>query len=212
MTAISDAREITGGLSSPSKMPWFSYNLPATACKVGRKLNKIKDSVCSKCYALKGRYSFGVVQRAMARRLEAIDHPSWVDAMAFEINHSAKLLLDDRQRYFRWHDSGDLQGVWHLEKINEVCLKTPTIRHWVPTREVKIVQDYQKKHGEFAPNLVVRVSAPMIGETIVGIPGLPVSTVGREGFGTQCEAYKRGGKCHECRACWSTDDINYPLH
>ena len=33
-----EAREITGGLSKPSKMPGPAHNLPAVACKTGAKL------------------------------------------------------------------------------------------------------------------------------------------------------------------------------
>ena len=50
-----EARQITGGLSKPSKMPGPAYNLPAVACKTGAKLVKIKGSVCAGCYDLKGR-------------------------------------------------------------------------------------------------------------------------------------------------------------
>jgi hypothetical protein len=53
---------------------------------------------------------------------------------------------------FRWHDSGDVQDVDHLEKIFEVCRLTPSKRHWMPTREAWI-----KDHMQDAPaNLVVR--------------------------------------------------------
>jgi bacteriocin-like protein len=37
-----ELKQITGGLSKPSKMPGFSYNLPATKCITGAKL--VKDS------------------------------------------------------------------------------------------------------------------------------------------------------------------------
>ena len=36
-----EAKEITGGLSAPSKMPGPAYNLPATECITGAKLVKI---------------------------------------------------------------------------------------------------------------------------------------------------------------------------
>ena len=35
-----EAKEITGGLSKPSKMPGPAYNLPAVACITGAKLAK----------------------------------------------------------------------------------------------------------------------------------------------------------------------------
>ena len=48
-----EAKEITGGLSKPSKMPGPSYNLPAAACITGAKLAKVPGTVCYGCYALK---------------------------------------------------------------------------------------------------------------------------------------------------------------
>jgi len=53
---IKKSLEIIGGLTQTEKMPGFSYSLPAQECKTGSKLRKIKNSVCSTCYALKGNY------------------------------------------------------------------------------------------------------------------------------------------------------------
>jgi hypothetical protein len=49
-----EAKEITGGLSAPGKMPEGSYNLPAVACQTGAKLRLVPDTPCYKCYAFKG--------------------------------------------------------------------------------------------------------------------------------------------------------------
>ena len=103
-----EAKQITGGLSKPSKMPGPSYNLPATACRTGAKLAKVPGSVCSGCYALKGFYRFSNVKAALARRLKSLNHPEWVEAMA---------VLIKGKPHFRWHDSGDLQGPDHVKKI-----------------------------------------------------------------------------------------------
>ena len=46
---VKEANAIVGGLSSPSKMPSYCYNLPASRCKTGSKLNKVKGSVCYGC-------------------------------------------------------------------------------------------------------------------------------------------------------------------
>jgi len=67
-----EAIKITGGLSKPSKMPGPAFNLPAQACITGSKLVKIPGSVCSGCYALKGRYRFPNVKEALTRRLEGL--------------------------------------------------------------------------------------------------------------------------------------------
>ena len=60
--------------------------------------------------------------------LQALKHPQWIPAMVAQIK---------RQKYFTWHDAGDLQSVQHLKNIFEVCKQTPSTKHWLPTREVK---------------------------------------------------------------------------
>ena len=77
-----DNLKIVGGLAKPSKMPGWAYGLPAAECKTGGKLKHIPGSTCEGCYADKGCYVFPVVQAAQYRRLEAIRHPQWVNAMA----------------------------------------------------------------------------------------------------------------------------------
>ena len=101
---------ITGGLSRPSKMPGYAYNLPAIHCKTGSKLAQVPGTTCHGCYALKGRYRFPNVLDAMMRRLNSISRPDWARTMAADINAR-------KSRWFRWHDSGDIQSVKHLLKI-----------------------------------------------------------------------------------------------
>jgi hypothetical protein len=71
-----EAKEITGSLSKPSKMPGFAYGLPAAECKTGKKLQNVEGSTCYDCYALKGCYVFKVVQDAQYKRLAAIKTPA----------------------------------------------------------------------------------------------------------------------------------------
>ena len=75
---LKEAKEITGGLSSPSKMPGYAYNLPAWECVTGVKLQAVEGSVCSGCYAMKGRYRFSNVKDALNRRLNSLNHPQWI--------------------------------------------------------------------------------------------------------------------------------------
>ena len=125
---VREALKITGSLSQPSKMPGWAYGLPAKECKTGGKLQKVPGSVCYDCYALKGCYVFKVVQDAQYKRLAAIRHPLWTGAMA-------KIINSKKSKFFRWHDSGDVQDEDHLIKIFSVCRLTPTVKHWMPTRE-----------------------------------------------------------------------------
>jgi hypothetical protein len=154
-----EAREITGGLSKPSKMPGPAHNLPAVACKTGAKLVKVPGSVCAGCYALKGRYRFNNVQAALDRRLQALQDPRWVDAM---------VQLIKGQDWFRWHDSGDIQSMEHLKNIFKVCKQTPETKHWMPTREAQFLK--QLDPATIPPNLIIRMSSHMIDQGPVQAP------------------------------------------
>ena len=195
-----EAWALVGGLSKPSKMPGWSIGIPAKECKTGAKLRLVKNSVCEGCYALKGCYVFDIVQKAQYKRLEAINHPQWVEAMATLINSK-------KPDVFRWHDSGDVQDVQHLEKIFEVCRLTPNKRHWMPTREAWI-----KDHMVNAPaNLVVRFSSPMIDQGPVK-SWANTSTVSTKS--RSCPAPDNNNECGSCRACWDplVKNIEYGKH
>tara|TARA_R100000654_G_scaffold29242_1_gene53890 strand:+ start:185 stop:784 length:600 start_codon:yes stop_codon:yes gene_type:complete len=195
-----EAWTLVGGLSKPSKMPGWSIGIPAKECNTGSKLVNVKGSVCEGCYALKGCYVFKVVQEAQYKRLEAISHPDWVLAMATLINSK-------KPDVFRWHDSGDVQDVQHLEKIFEVCKLTPAKRHWMPTREAWI-----KDHMVNAPaNLVVRFSSPMIDQGPVK-SWANTSTVSTKS--RSCPAPDNNNECGSCRACWDplVKNIEYGKH
>jgi len=194
-----EAKEITGGLSAPSKMPGPAYNLPAQACITGAKLVKIPGSVCAGCYALKGRYNFRNVRLALARRLESLDHPQWVFAMT---------VLIKGEEVFRWHDSGDLQSSWHLKRIFEVCEATPETSHWLPTREVKFLP---LNTDSIPKNLIIRVSSHRIDQAPVKFWPW-TSTVSTGDF--TCPASKQGNQCKSCRNCWSREvaNVSYPKH
>jgi len=209
------ATEVVGGLSKPSKMPCFSYNLPAQACKIGGALQNVAGSVCHKCYAMRGNYRFPHVKNALQRRLESITKPDWENAMVALITD-----LYHRRKHdvFRWHDSGDLQSLQHLEKIAYVCYQTPWVKHWLPTREVGIVSQYLKKRGEFPANLVVRVSATMVDGDIpdLGRKVLysAVHTVQPIKGAVECKAKYHDNKCGDCRVCWNkrVKIVSYPKH
>jgi len=201
---LKQAKEITGGLSSPSKMPGYAYNLPAWRCITGVKLQAVPGSVCAGCYAMKGRYRFRNVKEALERRQQSLVHPEWVEAMTLLVTHYSK-----KVPFFRWHDSGDLQGVDHLNNIFEVCNRTPLVQHWMPTREVKILKGIQP---EVVPkNLIIRVSSHMIDQGPV--KSWPhTSTVVQAG--KTCPAAEQGNACGDCRQCWdkTVSNVAYPKH
>jgi hypothetical protein len=91
-----EAWTLVGGLSKPSKMPGWSIGIPAKLnARLATSLKLIPNSVCSGCYAEKGCYVFAVVQAAQYKRLKAIAHPQWVEAMATLINSAKSLMCLD---------------------------------------------------------------------------------------------------------------------
>ena len=195
-----EARQITGGLSAPSKMPGPAYNLPASMCLTGQKLVKVPGSVCAGCYALKGRYRFNNVQTALERRAASLMHPDWIEAM---------VALISGHEYFRWHDSGDIQSVEHLKRIFEVCKRTPDTKHWMPTREARFLR---LMDPDIIPsNLIIRMSSHMIDQGPVTFWPW-TSTVSTQA--KTCPAADQGNKCQSCRACWDRKvaNVTYPKH
>ena len=196
-----EALKIVGGLSKPSKMPGWAYGLPADECKTGGKLKLIPNSVCSGCYADKGCYVFPVVQAAQYRRLAAIRSSLWVGAMALLINSK-------KSKYFRWHDSGDVQDEEHLLKIFAVAKLTPETSHWLPTREA-----WTQKYLSAVPdNLTLRFSIPMIDQPASGNWANTSTVV--SGQGRTCPAPDQSNECKDCRACWdpSVKNVAYGKH
>ena len=196
-----EANIIVGGLSAPGKMPCPSINLPAAACITGSLMAVIEGTTCYGCYALKGRYKFKTTIKAMARRLRALSHGSWITAM---------VTLMKNRKYFRWHDSGDLQGAWHLKRILEVCKQTPDTKHWLPTREAKLLQYMDP--DTIPTNLLIRLSATKVnGAASKSWPWTSTVTDGKE---KTCPAPDQGGKCKSCRQCWdrSVVNVSYAKH
>ena len=201
---IKEARAITGGLSKPSKMPGPAYNLPASQCITGAKLVKVKGSTCSGCYALKGNYiRFPAVQKAMERRAQSLVHESWIPAMVAQIK---------RHRWFRWHDSGDLQSVQHLKNIFEVCKLTPDTRHWLPTREARFLNLMDP--AVVPKNLKIVLSDHMNDQATPPSWWPYTSGVTTKHGTVTCPSSSQGNKCRSCRKCWDrrTKRVIYGKH
>jgi hypothetical protein len=225
MTTYKVLEARVGALGEPGKMPCYSHGIPARECNVGGRLVKVKGSTCSECYALdRGNYRFDNVKDAQYRRLAAIARPDWVPSMAELITKRTRavkyhpvveLVTKRRMRraYFRWHDSGDIQDLDHLTKIVEVCRLTPNVRHWLPTREYRVVGIWQRLHGEFPENLIVRLSAHMV-DKAPPITKLPTSTVHNttDPIGHLCPAPTQDNNCGNCRACWTPTVANVSYH
>ena len=111
-----EAKEITGGLSKPSKMPGHAYNLPAWRCKTGVKLQAVAGSVCAGCYAMKGRYRFKMLKTHCSEDGQPGPPAMASNGCTSTSNHG----LDGTRRP---------SGLDHLNKIFEVCRLTPETSH-----------------------------------------------------------------------------------
>jgi hypothetical protein len=136
----------------------------------------------------------------MEKRFSSLSDPRWADAITTLIYRSG-------DRYFRWHDSGDLKDLEHLRKIVRVCLNLPRIKFWLPTREYQTVETYRRMGGLIPPNLCIRYSAHLVD----GLPPrgyrMPASTVVSGGTSPPpgshvCPAPTQNNACGSCRACW----------
>lgn len=221
----------TGGLSAPGKMPCHSYGLPAAECNVGGRLQKVENTTCSNCYALKGSYRmYPEVFPAQYRRLASVklaltsefEAARWVAAMV--------TLIGWREResgHFRWHDAGDLippdreLSITHLDLLVRVAEALPWVEFWCPTREARTIRDWITENGPLPANLTMRESVPMVnryprtdrddGRVFSGVTTEPENLPDTASL---CPAYTQNGECRDCRNCWNSDTplIVYPLH
>ena len=146
------AEQITGGFSYPSKMDCPAWGLPIEHCNTGSKLATKEGMVCADCYASKGRFRFRQTQDKLRRAYEGLFNPLWTPAMVQQI----RWYCDER---FRWFHSGEVRSVHHLRNIIRVCLETPRIMHWLPTRERAFVVACE---DEIPDNLTIRASGNRI--------------------------------------------------
>ena len=193
-----------------TKMPGTTFAICAFACITGSKLAKVEGSICNGCYSIKLQKLRPSVNKGYKKNLfkwQVSNSINWIDAMVFQI-------LRAKVKEHRWFDSGDLQSMEMLEAIIKVARKTPEVKHWLPTKEYKIITKYSKTNT-LPANLIVRVSAAMID----GKPSKAfrnTSTVHRnnEPLGFECKARSRGNACGPCRACWDkkVENVSYPKH
>jgi hypothetical protein len=218
---VKRAEEIIGGpLGKAGKMPCRTYGLPAAECQTGSKLRNIPGTPCGGdpengkpgCYAYnRGQYIGGTIV-AQYRRLDTLSDPQWVDAMVLLIGRHSP-------HYFRWHDSGDIQSVAHLEAICEVARRLPNTKFWLPTQERAYVRQWRQQYGAIPTNLCIRVSAARLGVftgTYANDPELTSSMVVESDSAgvVNCPSRHTNNQCGDCRACWqrSVKCVAYHLH
>ena len=199
-------------LSRTSKLGCFSWSLQAwDTCQGARGEDGKAVDACEFCYARRGNYVYPNVKRVREHNKEDWKNDDWIDRMVSAIGSDL---------YFRWFDSGDCYHRDLALKIFEIMKRTPNTKHWLPTRMHKFdkFKDVLYDMSQL-PNVVLRLSSDSVtGEcldsalcssVIIPYAGFPTT---RESV--ECDAYKREGKCGDCRACWSKDVkvVAYPYH
>jgi len=246
-----DSIKAVGGLSNPSKMPCLSWSIPAETCKLGSLLHRNPNSVCSTCYALKGCYTFKSTVEAMQRRFNVLMRHErdgtwgewarhWQRIFDFRLQQTNNALskgkdtpMDDG-RFWRWHDSGDIQSAEHFKSLCRIAHMCPDVFFWLPTKEAGMVMDALDQGFTIPTNMNVRVSIPLKDKGASGSlllllarsaqisfagchtdghhDGDAFSLDGDDAF--ECDAYLKDGACKSCRDCWHPRNhlISYPEH
>jgi hypothetical protein len=121
----------------------------------------------------------------------------------------AAQILRHKSKWFRWHDSGDIQSLDHLKKIFVVCNLTPDVNHWLPTREASVVALVTPE--EVPVNLIIRISATKVDGNPPTFWPYTSSVVTEK---KTCPAAEQDNKCLSCRACWdkSVPNVAYGKH
>ena len=195
-------------LSKTSKLGCLSWSLQAFETCPGSVSDGVVVDACKFCYARMGMYNMPDVKSLRARNKDDWQSDDWVSRMIDKLS---------KQTHFRWFDSGDMYSLSLAEKILDVMRGTPHVKHWLPTR--------MHKFEKFKPvlfdmmqldNVCVRLSSDSVtGEVLpVEVPNSTIVPMAGTGVGYECIAYKQGGKCLDCRACWdkSIKTIAYPYH
>ena len=197
-------------LSKTAKLGTFSWSLQAIdTCpgSIGADGNLVP--ACSGCYATTGCYNF-----PDTKKVRADNKAQWKsDSFIADFIHALR-----KQTHFRWFDSGDMYALELAEKMYQIMVQTPHVKHWLPTRMYKFkkFQDILAKM-QALPNVMVRFSSDNIdGSYIKGVHGSTIlpdeSYADSETF--VCSAPSQGGKCLDCRACYdkSVKVIGYIAH
>ena len=132
-----------------------SWSLQAlTTCPGSKAKDGGLVDACKGCYATQGTYHFPGVKLVRAENQEDWERDGWVADMVEALK---------KQKYFRWFDSGDMYSLKLANKMLEVMIATPHVKHWLPTRMYKFVK-FQLILDEMnsLPNVKVRFSSDSV--------------------------------------------------
>ncbi len=115
----------------------FNFSIPAGNDKASGKITcPFAGSCLSLCYAKKGMYRFGNVERALSKRYEASKQENFVDRITWELSRVKK----DKQIYVRIHDSGDFYSPTYFAKWLEIARLNPSVRFYAYTKSHSFIR------------------------------------------------------------------------
>ncbi len=165
-----------------------------------------EDAPCKKtCYACKGCQQIAVVQGAYYRNLRLYyDDP---DNFFEQVYCKVKFSGLPKVRLF---DSGDFPDAEFLDRLVEVCKKTPSTKWMAFTKKYWIVNEYIDKNGDLPKNLNIMFSAWDIFWEVPNPHGLGIAYVDFNDKRLNPEfprnAFRCPGRestCSACGACFS---------
>lgn len=120
-----------------SKVRTANFGIPAFQSRSGLKTCPNAGICAASCYAKQGFFNFKIVADAYEKRLAFTKSKDFVSVMVFEIERK-------RLRAMRWNDSGDFYSLEYLRKAFQVMRRTPDVRHYAYTKQVKLLKSVKE--------------------------------------------------------------------
>jgi len=115
----------------------FNFSIPAGNDKASGKITCPFAGSCLKlCYAKKGMYRFGNVERALSKRYQASKEENFVSRITDELSKVKK----GKQIYVRIHDSGDFYSPAYFAKWLEIARINPSVRFYAYTKSHSFIR------------------------------------------------------------------------
>lgn len=114
-----------------------NFSIPAGNDKKSGKITCPFAGSCIKlCYAKKGAYRWGNVERALTRRYESSKQENFVDRITWELSRIKK----NKQLYIRIHDSGDFYSPAYFNKWVEIAMQNRDVRFYAYTKSHSFIR------------------------------------------------------------------------
>ena len=118
----------------------FNFSIPAGNDKKSGKITCPFAGSCLKlCYAKRGMYRFGNVERALTKRYEASKEENFVERIDTELIKAT----NKKQIYVRIHDSGDFYSPAYFAKWLEIARLNPSVRFYAYTKSHSFIRGIQ---------------------------------------------------------------------